>query len=307
MPNRWTEEEIKVLKKFYSKKGANYVARFVEHSPDTVMFKAAQLGLRTNKFRKWEKWEDNYLERHHHDRSYASIAKTLKRTKKSVLHRACQLKLTNKRSEYWNQEDLERLAELYPNRNYTLKEIGAMLNRSAVSVMIKARRMKINRDDHIYRWTKRDHNYLLKNMGEKTNREIAEHLGIKTYKVNQYIIRQGLTRYKKKPEWTDEEREFLRSNYKKLTIKEIAMQFDRTVMSIKNTASRMGLSPKDSKPWSGEEEKYLKDNYLKLNINQLSETLKRGKSSVAGKIRRMGLSKRRKPVSKSGSKSKIQA
>lgn len=298
MPKRWTEDEIKILKKFYSKKGANYVARFVEHSPDTVMLKAAQLGLRTNKFRSWEKWEDNYLKRHHGDRSYESIAKTLKRTKKSVLHRACKLKLTNKRSEYWNPQDLELLKKLYPNRNYSLKEIGVMLNRTPVSVMIKARRMRIKRDDHIYRWTKRDHNYLLKNMGEKTNREIAEHLGIKTYKVNQYIVRQGLMRYKKKPEWTDDEREFLRNNYKKIPIKQIADHLHRTVVSIKNTASRMKLSSKHSTPWSSEEEKYLKSNYSKLDINKLSEVLKRGKSSVAGKIRRMGLSKRKNSLSK---------
>lgn len=305
MPKHWTQDEIKILKKFYSKKGANYVAHFVEHSADTVMFKAAQLGLRTNKFRKWEKWEDNYLQRHHRDRSYESISKTLKRSKKSITHRVVALKLTTKRSEIWSKEDLDKLRELYPDHNYTIKELAAIFKRSEVSVVLKARRKGIKRDEHYYRWSKRDHNYLLKNMGEKTNKEIAEHLGIKTYKVNQYIIRQGLTRFKKKPEWTDEEREILKNNYKKIPIQEIANQLNRTVVSIKNTASRMKLSSKDNKPWSSEEEKYLKSNYSKFDINQLSEALKRSKSSVAGKTRRMGLSKRKKSVSKSGSKLKI--
>lgn len=304
MPNRWTEEELKILKKFYSKRGANYVAEFVAHSADTVMFKAAQLGLRTNKFRKWEKWEDNYLQRHHNDRNYYSIAKTLKRSKKSVIHRASKLKLTNMRSEFWNQEDLKRLEELYPDRNFSLKEIGAKLNRSPVSIMIKARRMKFKRDDHIYRWSKRNHNYLLKNIGTKTNREIAQHLGIKTHKVDQYIQRHKLARYKKKPEWTNAEKEFLRSNYKKLSVKEIANQLDRTVVSIKNTASRMGLGSRENKLWNSEEEKYLSDNYSKSDVNQLSEYLNRAKSSVAGKIRRMGLSKRKKSIFKSSNKLK---
>lgn len=305
MPKRWTEEELKVLKKYYRKKGANYVAKFVEHSPDTIMLKAAQLGLRTNKFRSWEKWEDNYLFRHHADRNYNSIAKTLKRTKKSIIHRASKLGLTNKRSEFWIKDDLEKLKELYPDRKYSIKEIADIFNRTEVSIVIKARRMGFKRDDHIHWWSKRDHNYLLKSIGKKTNREIAEHLGIKTYKVDHYLQRQGLARFKKKPEWTTEEKDFLKSNYNNLSAKEIASQLNRTLVSIKNTASRMGITESESMPWSAEEEKYLMENYSRMDINQISGTLRRGKSSVAGKIRRMGLSKRKKSTLKTRSRSKI--
>ena len=64
MPKRWTEDEIRILRKHYKKRGAAYVAKFVEHSPDTIMNKARELGLRTGKFRPWGKWEDIYLKRH---------------------------------------------------------------------------------------------------------------------------------------------------------------------------------------------------------------------------------------------------
>jgi hypothetical protein len=294
MPKRWTEEEIKILKRHYRKRGANYVAQFVEHSPDTIMFKAAQLGIRTNKFRAWEKWEDNYLKRHHTDRSYESIAKTLKRSKKSVTHRASALGLTTKRSENWTEEDLQKLKELYPNRRNSLEKIAALLNRTKVSIMIKARRMKFKRDEHIHWWSMRERNYLLKNIGQKTNREIAEHLGIETYKVDHYIQRQKLSRYKKKPEWTEDEREFLRNNYKKIPIGEIAHKLNRTIDSIKNTASRMGVCSARSKPWTDEDEVFLRTKYPKMQVKDIALALGRSKESVSGKISRIGLSKRKK-------------
>lgn len=290
----WTEEEIAILKKYYRKKGANYVAQFVEHSPDTIMNKARELRLRTGKFRPWQKWEDNYLKRHHSDRNYTSIAKTLKRSKKSVTNRASLLKLTNKRSEIWTEAELQKLKELYPDRKNSLEKIASILKRSRVSVMIKARRMKFKRDEHIHWWSKRDRNYLLKNLGKKTNREIAEHLGIKTFKVDHYIQRQGLARYKKKPEWTEAERDFLKSNYKKIPTSDIALKLNRTIDSIKNTASRMGISESLKRPWSIKEEEYLKTNYKKMTVKDIAAVLNRSKESVSGKISRSGFSKKKR-------------
>ena len=305
MSKLWTKEEIKILKRHYKKRGANYVARFVEHSPDTIMNKARELGLQTGKFRPWQKWENNYLIRHYTNRSYTSIAKTLKRSKKSVSNRASLLKLTTKKSEKWTEQELQQLKEYYPDRKYSLKEIAHIINRSANSVLLKAQRIGIKRDGYIHRWSKLEHKYLLKNIGIKTNRKIAEHLGIKTYKVDQYLQRKGLARYKKKPEWTDTEIEFLKSNYKKMSVKAIALQLNRSLNSIKNTASWKGFTYTDSKLWSVDETNYLKSNYSKLQVKQVASNLNRSKESISGKILRMGLSKRKKSFSKSGIKTKI--
>lgn len=46
MVGKWTQEEIKILRKYYRRKGAKYVAERVGRNPDTVMAKAAQLGIR---------------------------------------------------------------------------------------------------------------------------------------------------------------------------------------------------------------------------------------------------------------------
>jgi predicted transcriptional regulator len=298
MPKRWTEEEIKILKRHYRKRGANYVAKFVEHSPDTVMFKAAQLGIRTNKFRTWQKWEDNYLTRNYHIKKNSSIAKTLKRTIRSIHHRAEFLKLTKRGADKWTEDEKTLLRELYTNRNYTVEEVAKILNRSVEAVKVKAPRLGLTRATYIHRWTKSERNYLKKNAGKKTYLEIAAHLGIEIYKVHQYAKKLGLKKHDKGPNWTEEEKDFIRNNYYKIPIEEIALKLNRPLNSVKNTASRIGVSKSDKIPWSSEEIDYLKANFLKITVKEISKNLNRSKSSVSGKIRRLGLSLKRKSSSK---------
>lgn len=199
MPKRWTEEEIKILKRHYRKRGANYVAKFVEHSPDTIMNKARELELRTGKFRPWQKWEDNYLLRNYHIKKNSSIAKTLKRTIRSVHHRAEFLKLTKRGADKWTEAEKELLRELYTNRNYTVEDVAKILNRSVVSVKVKAPRLGLTRATYIHKWTKSERNYLIKNAGKKTYPEIAAHLGIELYKVHQFAKKLGLKKHDKGP------------------------------------------------------------------------------------------------------------
>ncbi|GAB4287711.1 MAG: hypothetical protein Kow0098_04650 [Ignavibacteriaceae bacterium] len=294
MPKRWTEEELKILKKFYRKRGAQYVAKFVEHSADTVMNKAASLGIRYGNLHKWEKWEDNYLKRHYSDRKISSIAKTLKRSERSVIHRAGFLLLTGSRAPGWSEKELTTLKRLYPNRNYSLEQIAKLLNRTAVSVRIKAVRLGLSRGDHYHRWTKQEHNYFIRNVGKKTHQEIADHLGIEKYKVSQYAQRNNIRIRFKMPAWTEEEVAFLRNNYNRMPFANICSKLNRSVYAVKNKASRLGITETPATPWTEEEIDYLKNNYKKYEYKQIAAHLGRTEKAVVVKARALKLKKRKK-------------
>ena len=298
MPKRWTEEEIKILKRHYRKKGAQYVAKFVDHSPDTVMLKAAQLGLRYSGIRPWREWEDRYLRRHINDRKNVSIARTLKRTVRSVTGRAEKLKLTGTRGAEWTENDINILHKLYPDRSYSLKQISKILNRSETAVLLRVAKVGLSRSNR-HKWNKKEHNYLIKNAGKKTYKEIAEHLGIlPSYKVFHYANKIGIRLRDKGASWTAEEKEFVKRNYRKMSVQEIAIKLNRTENAVKNTASRIGAAPGGKRSWRKKEEDYLKKHYGKISINEISENLERSEKAIVAKTAKLGLSKKRRKRSK---------
>lgn len=59
--------------------------------------------------------------------------------------------------------------------------------------------------------------------------------------------------------------DFIKSNYQKMSIKEISDKLGKCQSGIYKTIASLGLefSNREGKPWNDEEVKYLKDNYLK--------------------------------------------
>ncbi|HEX9655279.1 MAG TPA: hypothetical protein VGB89_00030, partial [Bacteroidota bacterium] len=102
---KWTAEEIALLRRYYRKKGAKYVAECLGRNPDTVMAKAAKLGVRYQGIRPWRMWEDRYLQRKYKIRKTSSIARTLKRSVPSVAARAKKFNLLGTRSPNWSEKE----------------------------------------------------------------------------------------------------------------------------------------------------------------------------------------------------------
>jgi hypothetical protein len=248
---KWTEEEIQILKKFYRSKGSIYVSKRVDHSRDTVMEKAARMGLKyKGAFRVWAHHEDSYLKKHYNkDRKNTSIAKTLKRSVKAVANRASLLNLNNKKPGKWTQNELIKLRSLYLDKKYTIEQIAEKLNRPANGVQLKAVRMGLTRSN-VHHWTKREHNYLIKNKDRKNYKQIANDLGLQHYNVTWYAMSIGLKKHYKGPDWTDEEKEFVRKNYNNIPIQEIAEKLGRSYNAIKLIASRMGIASKNRKKYT---------------------------------------------------------
>ncbi|GAB4287734.1 MAG: hypothetical protein Kow0098_04710 [Ignavibacteriaceae bacterium] len=142
---KWAEDELRILKRFYASRGSEYVATKTSRNRASVMAKAAKLGIKFNRVKPWKVWEDNYLKRHYNDRRKLSIAKTLKRTVPSVIGRARLLNLTGTKADKWSDEEKEILRKFYHDRKVSLDEISRLVKRTKYAVLLQAQYLGLKR------------------------------------------------------------------------------------------------------------------------------------------------------------------
>ena len=88
-----------------------------------------------------------------------------------------------------------------------------------------------------------------------------------------------------------EEEQFIIQNYDKLSHKQLALKLNRTVHSICQKATTLGLRTRQLNWWTEEEVQFLIKNNDKLTVKQLAEQLGKTFSGVMGKRRELGLTK----------------
>lgn len=99
-----------------------------------------------------------------------------------------------------------------------------------------------------------------------------------------------------KREWTAEEENFLKQNYRKLTYKQMALQLHRSSASISRHAFQLGITegkPKQTrgKPWTEKEILYISEHH-KDDPKDIARYLDRNESSVLNKLTRLGFRQR---------------
>ena len=71
--------------------------------------------------------------------------------------------------------------------------------------------------------------------------------------------------------WTEEDKQFLRDNYQKLTNKELAEHFNLTPGGIGYQLKRLNL--KRNRKWTSDKDSYLKNSYTKMINKDLAQEL----------------------------------
>lgn len=89
--------------------------------------------------------------------------------------------------------------------------------------------------------------------------------------------------------WSNQEKEYLKNNYKTDSYSEMKAVLDRSEAAIMAKARRMGISK--GMEWEKEEEKYLLENYKELDLSDISSEINRSGQSIVAKASRMGISK----------------
>lgn len=278
-------------------------------------------------YKQWTKIEDDFIKTNYDKMSTEEIARRLGRTESSIGNRIHRLKLSGRRHygrKTWTKEDMEKPTSnkkekpIHSNKQWTKaeddflktnydkipnKEIAQRLGRTEASIKQRSAIFKLSGKIYDKRkpWTKEDINYLKENYDKMTNKEIAKVLKRSensvsskafTLRIENDPSKSGLT-------WEEEDINYLKNHYDKLSTKEMAENLQRSIRAIDNKARILGLSRnmKETK-WTDEEIEFLKENHGEMSNGDLAELLDRTVVAVNNRVSMLGLAKNRRKEEK---------
>jgi hypothetical protein len=139
----------------------------------------------------------------------------------------------------WTKEELEYLENWYGKKSF--EEMSAHLGRSISSIQTKGPTLGLNaQTDH---WTEGEDQFLRENYLVLGADETAERLGRTVHGVHGRVLKIGAGRPSIGPKvvWNDEDKDFLRENYQRLSWEELVQKLGRTEQAIKRRGSMLGL------------------------------------------------------------------
>lgn len=87
--------------------------------------------------------------------------------------------------------------------------------------------------------------------------------------------------------WTKKQTEYLLSNYRKKTLKDIAVDLEKTEAAVYNKAQTLGIVKK--RRWTEKEDYYLEDNLGKMELRNIAKQLFRTVPAVLGRMNYLNL------------------
>lgn len=89
--------------------------------------------------------------------------------------------------------------------------------------------------------------------------------------------------------YTQEELDYIKLNYNNMTVRELALELNKSEGSIGNAVRKMGLIKQPHKPWTDEEIQYLKNNYIDKTSEEIAKYLNRSLQSINAERDTLGL------------------
>lgn len=132
----WTEEEIKILKKWYPVEGLKVKDKLNGKTKMAIKSKASKLEL---KFVTWTDEEIIILKKYYSDEGLRVKNRLESKTKNAILRKASELKIKSNR--YWTSEEIDILKKYYPQYGNKIKNFFP--TRSIKSIWAMAKKMKI--------------------------------------------------------------------------------------------------------------------------------------------------------------------
>jgi hypothetical protein len=201
---RWSEDEVRLLKKLFPKGKAWEVAELTGRPLTSVKQKAYDMGMRTRERRLWSADEIEILKKLYPKENFQRVAEILGRRPDSVSAKACQIGLRERKPpNLWTPKEKTLVKKLWPN--HTASEIAKQLGRSVATVRDKASKLGAKKYDKkhpkkYHAWSKKELK-LLKNLyPSRTAQEIADQIGRSVLAVRQRIFKLGLKKRKSKSE-----------------------------------------------------------------------------------------------------------
>lgn len=242
MPKRFTKEELSNIVKDYHNGIPLYkLSEKYERKPEVILAKLRSIDVYKNKTIRWNNEELEILKNNYPTADWGVLLNLLCRhNKEDIITKASKLGI--KREQYfWSDDDINILKESY-SKGLSLKDVEKLLNNkfNQQSIATKANKLGIAK---IKKWTNEEtdimKNYyssmpldeickLLPNRKRDNIIAKAKNLGIKSY---EYLQKH----------WSEEDLEFLISNYKNMTDEEIANTLNRSIDSIRGKRDYLKL------------------------------------------------------------------
>ena len=115
MKRPWTEGEITILKRDYSKLGPKVLSEQLDRTRGAVRDRASKLGLTGPVYGRWSEDDLEYVRLHYKKDGAKAVAKHVKRSIDSVQGKAFDLGITRRQTmprRYWTPEEDARLEDL---------------------------------------------------------------------------------------------------------------------------------------------------------------------------------------------------
>jgi hypothetical protein len=166
---RWTREEVRLLKSLYSSTSIKEIARQTGRSYSAVVKKAANLWLKKNK------WPDRKLKefsRLFPTETNVELSRRFKCSEGLIKTMADRLGLIKTRG--WSKEDEQKLKKLYPDT--PIQELVRNFKRSGKQITDKAYKLGLNKSTARGKeWSQEDIKLLKKQYPNMENKILAEH------------------------------------------------------------------------------------------------------------------------------------
>ncbi len=162
-------------------------------------------------------------------------------------NKARQLDIYVPKPKRWSADELNMLKKLWVDKNYSIDEVAAKLNKTRAAAHFQAYKMGLRRPEVWKFWNLEQVQFLKKNYKKKTYVQIAKELGMTRIAVFQKARRMGLKLRNTPKPWTEADDEYIRQNYRKIKTRLIAEKLGRSLDSVINRAGPLGISNKGQK------------------------------------------------------------
>ncbi len=296
---KWTEENLKKLREFASKKSITELAKYFNTTNEAIITVAYKNGIGLNDDKIHWTDEDNALLR--------ELAKTLDLSELAIkMHRTTSaIRLQAKRQNIqlipnkknmdsmWTADDTRKL-QLLVKEGKTLLEICNLMNKKDDTVLKKARELNLDvKKEEKKSWSNEEINRLKELSQTKKISELVKELNRTSSSIKEMAKRLGIKVLNDRKNWTEEEYKLLEklTMVDKKTPKEIAQILGRTEDAIIIKINRRGLQiqTNDKRFWTKEEETLLSDLWGTESFEKIAKKLNRTVSSIKNKAYLLGL------------------
>lgn len=141
MRNRWTSEEIKILRLYYRQEGKSIIGRLSQHTWRAILVKAGHLNLGNKKSPIWTKQDLDLLRELRKSKSIRELVSYFPGRTYNALWLKCErMKFKGKRE--WNKEE-EQIMKSYFSKSSKETLLALLPRRNWCAIKQKARKMRL--------------------------------------------------------------------------------------------------------------------------------------------------------------------